>query len=555
MWSSGVRSAELHAMSEGKRCFGDVSACAYSRTGLAEKGRIPQALAMLWLAVASTAPALAEPGSPALGSDLPAGGAAVRAVTQPAIAIDRWEQAQRAFLDWQQQLFTERERVQRGLRNRLRREIAVPPPPGLAEAGVPQPVTVTVELPSWFGAGGLLPPVIPGLRLQAEVQPPTIRVHGGGELAVGKMLVAERRWGVAFSARDGSLAFREATAFQLGVGVGGARGPELNLAYGVELFGHEIEAQGLQGKLAIRHGWLGGSVGVDGEGRVSVAGRLGPEFELGRVARVELGVGVELSAPVRVTQLQFGSPFGLEQSTARLARQISRWLEQGGVCSLCGGRGQLRCRQCGDARAIRCSECGGTGLIACERCAGTGELSCPPVVACTACGGEGWLSCPQCGGSGRVTISESEPCQSCGGRGGTSRTVWVTCPICGGAGGVDFDGDGVLDSACPPTVEQEQWEECFWCGGSGQRVSSRQVSCPACGGSGRGARCDRCNGTGQMLCPECAGSGAVGCFRCGGDGRMECEVCEGTGRLRCPNCEGEPIRCRLCEGRGRTEAR
>ena len=97
------------------------------------------------------------------------------------------------------------------------------------------------------------------------------------------------------------------------------------------------------------------------------------------------------------------------------------------------------------------------------------------------------LECNRCKGKGKIDCSPEVRCPSCKGR----RTRVEFCFTCGGSG----------------RAGQDQKEQCWSCRGRG----TRSEDCGACAGVYSGStgrmRCNRCGGSGWVVCRACAGAG------------------------------------------------
>jgi len=109
------------------------------------------------------------------------------------------------------------------------------------------------------------------------------------------------------------------------------------------------------------------------------------------------------------------------------------------------------------------------------------------------------------------------------------------------------------------------------------RRAKTRKRCPYCHGSGEEqkqkkdepAKCDECDGTGQV---EDEDEATIECVHCKGEGEDPCHACKGTGKTRagqeCPVCKGggltltgkqdnhgedEVADCEICHGEGEVE--
>lgn len=197
-----------------------------------------------------------------------------------------------------------------------------------------------------------------------------------------------------------------------------------------------------------------------------------------------------------------------------------------------------------------CESCSGTGLIECHVCEGNGSLSC---VECNATGNvtrdcdqceNGLVLCDNCKGN-----YTNLPCDACGGDG----LLEGRCPYCKGTGkctncggtGQEKDNDGSMKT-------------CHTCNGNGLHTNIFYGQTKPCYGN---APCNRCPGTGTMICRVCyeidrdvysSHPGYVECNACeNGVLKGDCPACEG-GITNCENCHGEgKITCHDCEGKGK----
>ncbi len=62
--------------------------------------------------------------------------------------------------------------------------------------------------------------------------------------------------------------------------------------------------------------------------------------------------------------------------------------------------------------------------------------------------------------------------------------------------------------------------------------------------------CEKCRGTGEVLCPDCYGKRGIPCDRCKGQGLGAlCGKCQGNGLMT--DRDGKEVLCRTCKGTGR----
>jgi hypothetical protein len=138
--------------------------------------------------------------------------------------------------------------------------------------------------------------------------------------------------------------------------------------------------------------------------------------------------------------------------------------------------------------------------IECTPCRGKGHSLCKQCV-CIPCVGEGWVACS--------CHDRKLHCSSCAA--GT-----LPCPNCAGQG-------VVLHSVLFFTFRH---------------------------------RCDKCSGSGRVICGFCAGTRRICCGACQGTRRITCTTCHGTPRQsECSACGGRgDVFCSDCGGRGRYES-
>ena len=126
---------------------------------------------------------------------------------------------------------------------------------------------------------------------------------------------------------------------------------------------------------------------------------------------------------------------------------------------------------------------------------------------CSTCGGSGIETCKSCDGSGKIT------CTACNGVGTITRTEigveevynGYVCPVCGGAGVIDDGMHGGETAPCGYCQSGEYRELAY------DEVEVEETitdACNTCGGSGQ-MTCSQCNGAGQHDCSTCGGSGII----------------------------------------------
>ncbi|MDQ7781098.1 MAG: hypothetical protein RDV41_15485 [Planctomycetota bacterium] len=434
---------------------------------------------------------------------------------QDAVVIRDWDKANADFVEWQKQMFEQRRKISPELKKVLYKKVVVPLPAGEAASTADKGTSVTFEFMSPFALINPFAALMPSLKVTAEIGAPQVTVSGGVKAKVLGFVSLSHRAGATYSSKDGSIVFKDALEAQIGVQRGEAPAVGIEAGGGFSLFGQESsESKG--GKLGISSGIVGGAVGVDGDGQLTLTGSLGPQAKLGKFVEVESTVEVEMAAPVKVKRVEMVTNYGLARLAADWARKTSRLFARGTACTYCAARGSLTCPQCQDVRTVTCPDCGGTKQVACGRCDGGGTLSCSPTEWCSACSGSGRLSCGTCGGSGSVYGEEEY-------------TDWVKTLV-----EVGFDENG---------QPYERWET-----QPVQKTRVTSVTCGSCGGSGKYESCGACGGSGNVTCTTCSGEGWVYCGSCNGSGMVNCGECSGSGVVTCPTCGGRPILCPLCGG-------
>ena len=70
--------------------------------------------------------------------------------------------------------------------------------------------------------------------------------------------------------------------------------------------------------------------------------------------------------------------------------------------------------------------------------------------------------------------------------------------------------------------------------------------------------CEKCHGSGKIVCPVCDGNKEIKCENCGGHGQFaDCRECGNTGKTDCTLCDGTGKyveACRVCHGTGKVPA-
>lgn len=427
------------------------------------------------------------------------------------VPFGEFEEAQRSFRQWSEESLRQRQEIPAELKRVLYRKIEVPSPEVVRDSG--ETVRIPLQSPLTF----LLP--LPDATVGAQIRNPRIEVKGQ---VSGTLLLYERKVSVSCqSSRDGvvwayarkdrdSLADwfeRSLTSLQSGSPIR------------VGISGGALDAVSAK----LRVGWVSTSVGwrpgegSEGEsfGALS-AGPSTPEA-LAPLASLGFKASVEARGSVRMTDVQYGSPYGRRTMSGEISRGVVRLMTSRFECPRCGGDGRLDCERCGMALTIPCETCGAQGTVSCGRCGASGWVSCATTQGCGSCGGRGYLKCWSCSGSGTQYRAETE-------------TRWYREPQ---TVGFTDDGQPIVEYIDVPRTHTNRIPE----------------SCSVCGGSGGGGTCGTCGGSGTVDCRRCGGSGQATCGGCSGTGRADCRACK-EGRVRCPACRGKPIVCAFCKGKG-----
>lgn len=381
----------------------------------------------------------------------------------------------------------------------------------------------TVRLEPFFHPR-LFPGLFPELKVVLEVGQPKVEVGLNVEAKVVKLVTLKRKIGLAYSGKDNSLAFmneREAKIALSEKMKGGEMTGEL------QLFGAQVDQKREAGaELAMNFGVVSTGVGLNSKGDLSIKGGVGlsgaPE-PLKKVFELKGEVAAQVSAPVVIREIQYGSQYGLDQISARIALRISEMMASSVPCPYCSARGEISCKRCGDRRKITCPTCHGSRQVNCSRCSGSGRLSCSTTQSCGNCGGSGKLRCSSCSGSGRTYYWDKET---------RSRQKLV----------IDSVG---FDSRGNPIYNRHYVTEYY------DAPVQKSTSCNGCSGTGRSGSCGSCGGSGKVSCRRCGGAGWVSCGSCDGRGKVSCYGCSGSGAITCPNCYGSSILCGLCQGKKR----
>lgn len=416
--------------------------------------------------------------------------------------VESSRDADRKFAEWQKLMFEQRSRLSESLRKVLYKKVKVPPP----EATRPDELTpVTFEFGRRFFS--LLPPVV----IEAGVGKPRayVGVKVRGEAL--EFFALERRVGVAFSARDNSIAFQSSVDAKFGMEKEGKPSVGLGGGASFNVLAQEVESSGAE--FSIRVGLFEGGIGVDTEGQVTLFGEAGPSWKVGKYAQIGLTLEGEISAPMCISNVRFGSNYGMWSFASDTAARIARWLTEPGPCPYCREKGVVTCSECQNAGYVACPS-----SEPCGRCSGRGMVGCPETESCSRCQGTGGERCPR-----YTTRTENV-------------TVWRKVLVDAG-----FDESG---------QPYERWEERPF-----TETRSVTVPCERCNGTGWCGTCANCGGSGQVRCSTCAGAGVVSCSRCNGTGSVSCTKCGGSGRKTCSSCQGHPDSCRLCSGTGRLKPR
>ena len=438
--------------------------------------------------------------------------ALAQASADEAVPLPEFAQAQQRIRAWAAESLQAKTVATPELKRVLARRIEVPAPSVLT-AEATEPIRFPLKSPLDFFSP--LPDVTIGLRTGE----PKITVSGK---ASGSLLWVSRKLSLTWQLADGEAAWKTQDELKRDwrdwfekILTDSFEGLPINL----EISGGELdEVSGTfnAGGVKMAAGW---KPGTDPEGETFLKAEAGPSTPdaLKPLASLSLKAEVEASAPVRITDVQYGSPYAKYTVSGRLRDAAVALMTVPFECPHCSGRGKMACDRCANAGAVACEACNATGKEACSSCGASGWFSCPTEQRCSNCGGSGNLRCWHCGGSGTDYESHSE-------------TRWYREPYTAG-----FDSNG------QPIVEYQDVPR--------THTTRVAVSCGSCGGSGTLGSCGTCGGSGTAACRRCGGSGQRTCGRCSGTGQASCSSCE-EGRVRCPVCRGKPDTCWICKGKG-----
>lgn len=256
-------------------------------------------------------------------------------------------------------------------------------------------------------------------------------------------------------------------------------------------------------------------------------------------------------------------------------------------CHNCSGRGYHVAIIQNFEYLLECGKCQGEKRVSCD-CTETDEA----VYPCENCDERGWVNCYLCEGTGDAEIK----CSICNGSGTIAA---YDCSLCDGLGHCVKCGGSGIDQELSEIMWYRDWikssllydltksfgenflldmddsekivipdgrllrpKKCGSCLGKGCSICNNnkiigviiEAQCSLCQG---GARCNRCEGSGELTeCIECDGDGStVGCPECDGDGFYDCDACNGLGCSMCQKCYGNDelagtLLCPLCHGSG-----